>query len=151
MKDEKNCTVTIEVEQSPSEVFRCITDVSKWWGGPDLSGSTSKLNDEFVVNHAGAHYSKQRVVEFVPDKKIAWLVTESKLDWIERNKGDWTDTKMIFELTSTGSKTTLRFTHQGLTPLKESFEKCSKGWKLIIEDYLFNFISLNKAHFQFNL
>jgi len=64
---DKSYTASIEVAKSPSEVFRCITiDVAKWWGGKDLTGHSAKLNDEFVIHHPGSHYSKQRVVEFVP-------------------------------------------------------------------------------------
>jgi hypothetical protein len=44
-------------------------DVSKWWGGKDLEGESIKLNDEFIINHPGAHYSKQKLVEVVAGKK----------------------------------------------------------------------------------
>jgi len=52
-------TATFEVSKSPQIVFKSIThDVSKWWGGKDLLGNSTKLNDEFIINHPGAHYSK---------------------------------------------------------------------------------------------
>ena len=135
-------TATIEVAKSPQEVFESITnDVAKWWGGKDLTGNSTKLNDEFIINHPGVHYSKQKIVEIIPDKKIVWLVTESTLDWLQKNKLEWTNTKMIFEITPKGDKTVLQFTHQGLVPKKECFEKCEKGWSLVIKDWLFNFIN----------
>jgi hypothetical protein len=74
--ENKNYTVDIEVARSPEDVFKHITnDVAKWWGGKDLEGSSTKLNDEFIVDHPGAHYSKQKLVEVIPNKKIVWLVT----------------------------------------------------------------------------
>ena len=34
---DKSFTATIEVDKSPEDVFRCITnDVAKWWGGKGL-------------------------------------------------------------------------------------------------------------------
>lgn len=144
----KDFTATIKLEKSSRDVFRAITeDVAKWWGGKDLEGSTTKLNDEFVIHHPGAHYSKQKLVEVIPDKKIVWLVTESELSWLEKDKHEWTNTKMIFEITTNGDKTILHFTHEGLVPEKECFAMCSQGWNMVIKDYLFYFITDGKPHF----
>ena len=140
MKDQ-NLTVTIEVTNSPKDVFNHINDVSKWWGGKDLEGSTTKLHDEFTITHEGAHYSKQKLIEVVPDKKIVWLVTESHLNWLEKNKGEWTNTKMVFEITEEGDKTVLHFAHEGLVPEKECYSRCSQGWNMIIRERLYNFMT----------
>ena len=146
MKD-KNFTATIEATKSPQEVFKLITtDVAKWWGGKDLSGNSVKLNDEFIVHHIGAHFSKQQLVEVVPDKKIVWLVTESKLSWL-KDQNEWTNTKMIFDITNKGGKTVLHFTHEGLVPERECYEKCAQGWSKVIKDWLFNYIQTGEAHF----
>jgi len=48
---------------------------------------------------------------------------------------------MIFELIP-GE---LRFTHEGLTPDKASYERCSQGWDLVIQNHLHNFIEGNKT------
>ena len=147
-KGNKNFTATIEVAQSPQIVFRYITgDVAKWWGGKDLSGSSTKLNDEFIINHPGAHYSKQKLVEVDPGRKLVWLVTDSHLDWLKGNKNEWTNTKMIFEIVADGDKTVLHFTHEGLLPEKECYAMCEQGWNTVIKDYLFHFITEGKAHF----
>ena len=144
----KSFTASIEIEKSPENVFRSITrDVAKWWGGKDLEGGSKKLDDEFIIHHPGAHYSKQKLVEVVPGKKIVWLVTESTLDWLKRDQHEWTNTKMIFEISTKGDKTVLHFTHEGLTPEKECYAMCEKGWTMVIKDYLFNFIEHNKPRF----
>jgi len=145
----KNFTAIIEVTKSPQIVFRSITkDVSKWWGGKDLAGNSSKLNDEFIINHPGQHYSKQRLVEVIQNKKIVWLVTDSTLQWLQKDKHEWQNTKMIFEITQHGDLTTLHFTHEGLVPEKECYALCSEGWNTVIKEYLFNYIGEGKAHFQ---
>ena len=144
----KSFTAKIEVSKSPQDVFNHITnDVAKWWGGKDLEGNTTKLNDEFIINHPGTHYSNQKLVEIVPNKKVVWLVTESTLDWLQKDKHDWKNTKMIFEITPKGDKTVLHFTHEGLVPEKECYSLCYDGWNTVIKDYLFHFITDGKPHF----
>jgi activator of Hsp90 ATPase-like protein len=138
--ENKSFTATIAVAQAPEIVFNHINDVSKWWS-KDFEGSSAKLNDKFVICHPGAHYSKQQLIEVVPNKKVVWLVTESKLAWLEKNKHEWTNTKMIFELTAKGDKTVLHFTHEGLVPEMECYERCNQGWNRVIKEWLLNFIT----------
>ncbi len=140
----KSYTATIEVTQSAVEVFNSITDVTKWWS-KDFEGNSTKLNDEFIINHPNQHYSKQKLVEVIPGKKIVWLVTESKLNWLKNNKEEWTNTKMIFEISSKDDKTVLHFTHEGLVPEQECYAMCEKGWNIIIRNWLFHFITIGTA------
>jgi len=141
---DKNYTATIELEKSPEGVFDCLKEVSKWWS-KDFEGSSTKLNDEFVICHPGSHFSKQKLVEISPNQKMVWLVTDSELDWIESDKHEWTNTKMIFEIAPNGDKTVLHFTHEGLVPEKECYARCQQGWNMVIKDRLFNFITEGKA------
>jgi hypothetical protein len=143
----KSFTATIEVAKSAKDVFNAIKEVPKWWNSEDFEGNSIKLNDEFLIYHPNQHYSKQRLIEVIPDKKIVWLVAESKLYWLENDKEEWTNTKMIFEITAKGDRTMLHFTHEGLVPEKECYSLCHEGWNTVIKDYLFNFISEGKAHF----
>ena len=130
----------IEVEKSPKDVFNCITEVPKWWS-KDFEGNSKRVHDEFVIHHPNQHYSKQKLVEVIPGKKITWLVEDSTLCWIETDKQEWTNTKMVFEITTAGDKTILLFTHEGLTPGKECYAICEKGWTIIIKNWLFHFIT----------
>ena len=142
--EKKNYTATIEVAKSPNDVFNHVNDVSKWWN-KEFEGSSTKLNDEFIIRHGDVHYSKHKLVEFTPDKKVVWLVTDSKLIWLEKDMYEWTGTKMIFELAPQGDKTVLNFTHQGLVPEKECYERCAQGWDFVIKERLFSFITDGKA------
>src|SRR5665213_1240401 len=139
--ENKNYTATIEVAQSAKEVFNAINDVTKWWS-KDFEGNSTKLNDEFIINHLNQHYSKQKLIEVVPNKKIVWLVTESKLDWIKNNKEEWANTKMIFEIRKKRDKTVLHFTHEGLVPGQECYAMCEKGWNIVIKDWLLHLITV---------
>jgi hypothetical protein len=137
----KSFTATIEVSKSPQEVFNAIKEVTNWWSR-DFEGESSKPNDEFIISHPNQHYSKQRLIEVVPDKKIVWLVTDSTLHWLKKDKHEWTNTKMIFDITTQGEKAILHFTHEGLVPEKECYAMCEQGWIMIIKDWLFHFITV---------
>jgi len=144
MKNE-SFTTTIEVAKPALVVFNAIKEVRKWWNNEDFDGNSLKLNDEFIINHPGQHYSKQKLIEVVPNEKIVWLVTDSTLDWLQRDKHEWTNTKMIFEIIAKGDKTLLQFTHEGLVPAKECYAMCRQGWSMIISEWLFHFITVGTA------
>lgn len=136
-------TTSIFVDQSPEQVFDAINNVSGWWQG-EVKGGTEKLNDEFTYQMKDIHYSKQRLVEIIPNKKVVWLVTESNLSFV-KNKSEWTGTRIVFEITEINNKTQLRFTHEGLVPAFECYGGCSGAWGDLIEKSLFSLITKGKG------
>lgn len=145
----KNYSVVIEVAKTAKDVFNAINNVSKWWAAEfngnksEITGQSKNLNDEFAMRFGDLHYSKQKLIEFIPNKKVVWLVVESRINWIENNKEEWTGMKMIFEIVPKGDKTILTFTQEGLAPEKECFANCSKSWDMFIKQSLFNYINDN--------
>ena len=142
-------TTRIEVDNSPEDVFNHLKDVTKWWS-KDFEGSSGQLNDEFIIHHPNQHFSKQKLVEVIPNKKIVWLVGESTLYWLQKDKHEWTNTKMIFEITTAGDKTILHFTHEGLVPEKECYAMCEKGWTMIIKNWFVHFLAYEKESPEMN-
>lgn len=126
MSDTKDLTVTFTVERTPDEVFRAINDVRSWWKGT-IEGTTDVVGGEFTYRYEDIHRTKQVVRELVPGKRVVWHVVDSHLSFA-KDKEEWTGTDVVFELTKKGSGTELRFTHVGLGPTAECYEKCLRGW-----------------------
>ena len=136
-------TTTVLVDKSPEEVFNAVNQPQKWWSGT-IKGKSAKLNDEFSYNYQEFHYSKQRVVEMIPNQKVVWLVTESGINYVD-DINEWTGTKISFEITEKDGKTQLRFAHIGLVPQIECFDSCSSAWTQLIQQSLFTFITTGKS------
>lgn len=135
--------VSMTVNATVKEVFKNINSVTKWWTD-DLEGNSQKLNDEFTVQFGDVHVSKQKLIEVVPDKKVVWLVTDSKLNFI-KDQQEWTNTKISFELSQHDNKTQINFTHIGLVPQVECYNSCAKGWDYFIKGSLFKLLTEGKG------
>lgn len=146
-EDEKNLssadfTTTFFVNQSPPEVYNAIINVRGWWQG-DIEGETTKVNDEFTYKMPGHHYSKQQIIESIPNEKVVWLVTESELKFAHKN--EWTDTKIIFEIKEINNKTQVRFTHLGLVQTFECYGDCSWAWSALMQESLVSLITTGQG------
>ena len=90
------------------------------------------------------HYSKQKLVEIIPNEKVVWLVTDSNLSSF-KDKQEWNGTKIIFEIKEINGNTQLRFTHVGLVPQFQCYGDCSGAWGMLVEQSLNSLISTGKG------
>jgi hypothetical protein len=139
----KDYTTTLRVDAGPREVYDAINDVRGWWAG-EIEGGTTQVGDEFTYRYENFHVSKQRVTELVPGRKIAWLVLESQLNFIE-DKDEWNGTRVEFAISGEGNETEIRFTHVGLVAGQECYGACSNAWSFLINTSLRDFIVTGKG------
>ena len=144
VKNDQNYTAAFTVDQTPKKAFDAINNVRGWWSG-NIEGSTDKLGDVFTYRYEDVHYSKQKITESTPGKKVVWLVLDSHLNFI-KDKTEWNGTRIVFEVSKKGAKTEVRFTHQGLVPEVECYGACSDAWGSYIRGTLRSLITTGKGY-----
>ncbi len=136
-------TTSLLVDQTPEDAFKAINNVRGWWS-EEIEGRTDKLNDEFSYHYEDVHYCKMKIIEFIPNEKVVWLVLDNYFKFT-KDKNEWTGTKISFEISKKDKKTQIRFTHRGLVPEYECFDICSNAWGQYIQQSLLRLIATGKG------
>ena len=136
-------TTTFLVDQAPGEVFNAINNVRGWWS-ESVEGNTDKPGEEFLYYYKDVHISKMKIVEFIPGKKVVWLVLENHFNFTQ-DKTEWKGNKIIFEISENEGKTELHFTHAGLVPEYECYDVCRDAWTSYIQGSLKSLITTGKG------
>lgn len=136
-------TTTISVDQTPQEAFNAIKNVRGWWS-ENIEGRTDQLGSEFEYHYKDVHRCKMKIIELIPEQKMVWLVTDNYFNFT-KDKSEWIDTKVIFEIIPQNDKTEIRFTHQGLVPQYECYPVCNEAWSHYIHDSLQSLIATGKG------
>jgi len=139
----KDFTTTILVDQTPEEVFNAINNVRGWWS-EEIEGHTDKLNETFRYHYKDVHICHIKVIEMIPNEKIVWQVLDNYFNFT-KDKNEWKNTIIMFEITKKGKKTQLHFTHLGLVPEYECFNICQNAWGQYIGESLYNLITTGKG------
>jgi len=138
----KDFNTTITVNASAVEAMKKINQVNLWWA-KNFSGKAEKVNDTFTVRF-GETFVDFQISELVPNKKVAWKVTDCNLHWIKAKK-EWKGTEVVFEIKANGNNTQIDFTHVGLVPGVECYNDCEVGWTGHITNSLVNLINKGKG------
>lgn len=135
--DHKNFQFSITTSKNVSQIFNHLIDPKNWWVGlfgETIEGKSKEINDEFSFKAGDAvHYSNQKLIELVTNRKIVWLVTESNLSFL-KNTNEWAGTKINFDVESVGDKTKVIFTHDGLVPQLECYNSCTNAWTQYLQN-----------------
>lgn len=153
--EKQGFTTTIQVEQTPLQVFNAVVNPGAWWS-EEITGGTAQAGDIFDYHFQDIHRAKIKLTEVVPNQKVVWLVLENyfkpglfdepvKADGFENDKAEWVDTRIIFEITEKDGKTQLRFQHEGLTPDYHCYAVCENAWSHYIKDSLYGLITTGKG------
>ena len=139
----RNFTIALAVDQTPEKAFAAINNVRGWWS-EEIEGSTDKSGAEFKYHFKNIHRCKLKITELVPGKKIVWHVLDNDFNFT-KDKTEWKDTDIVFEISKKGGKTEIRFTHIGLVPEYECYDACSEGWGFYINTSLRDLITKGKG------
>jgi len=139
-KQDFNATITVNT--TPKDAFKKIALVADWWA-KDFTGKAEKLNDKFTIRF-GDTFVDFKITEVIPDTKIVWFVTDSYLPWLS-DKKEWNNTQVMYEISTKNNLTKIDFTHVGLVPEIECYERCEKGWTRFVTISLPKFLNEGKG------
>lgn len=141
--EKQDYTASILVEQDPKTAFEAISNFRGWWS-EEIEGRTNKPGDVFVYHYKDVHICKIKLIEMVPYKKLVYEVLDNQFSFT-KDKTEWIGTKLIFDISTEGAKTKIKFTHQGLVPEYECFKVCYDAWGNYINNSLYSLITTGKG------
>jgi hypothetical protein len=136
-------TASILVDQNPATAFNAIKNFRAWWS-EEIQGNTDQLNEVFFYHYKDIHLCRIKLIEMVPDKKLVYQVLDNQFSFT-KDKTEWIDTKLVFEITKEDGKTKVSFTHEGLVPDYECFNVCFDAWNGYINKSLYHLITTGKG------
>lgn len=140
---QQDFSTTLMVDATPEQVFQAVNNVRGWWS-ENIDGNTDKPGGEFFYHYQDVHLCKMKITELVPNEKTVWHVLDNHFKFT-RDKSEWKDTQVVFEVAEKDSKTELKFTHLGLVPDYECFQVCHDAWTHYIQDSLKELITTGKG------
>ncbi|MGC4231499.1 MAG: SRPBCC domain-containing protein [Niabella sp.] len=141
--ENQDFTTTMVVTATPQEVFDAVNRVRGWWS-ENIEGVTDQPGSEFSYHYQDVHQCRLKITELIPGKKVAWQVLDNYFKFT-KDKSEWKDTHIIFEISEEEGQTQLKFTHQGLVPEYECFKVCHDAWTHYIQGSLKDLITTGKG------
>jgi hypothetical protein len=137
-------TTSFLVDKTPQEAFNAITNFRAWWS-EDIRGRTNILNEVFLYQYKDIHLCKLKLIEEVQDKKLVYQVLDNQFSVFTKDRTEWINTKLVFDISDEGGKTKIKFTHIGLVPEYECYEVCNIAWSTFINQSLRNLIATGQG------
>jgi hypothetical protein len=141
--NDQNYTTSFTVDKTPAEVFAAISNARAWWS-EEIDGETDKLGAVYYYHFKDIHRCTIKVSELVSNKKVVWHVLHNDFNFI-KDKSEWNNSDIVFEIEKKGDGTELRFTHVGLAPTHECYNVCSDAWGTYINGSLQSLITTGKG------
>lgn len=139
----KDFTTSIIVDKDISSAFNSIKKFRAWWS-EEIEGNTEQLGETFFYHYKDVHLCRIKFIDAVINKKLIYQVTDNEFNFT-KDKTEWINSKLIFDLSVVGGKTNIVFTHEGLVPENECYNVCHDAWTSYIQGSLKNFIETGKG------
>jgi len=110
--------MSVSIDALPERVFPLAATprgLARWWA-TDVSEREGRADLGFFKG--STTYRLQPVRSVAPDA----------VEWRCLGEGEWTGTRLVFELTKTDDKTRLRFTHADWKAETDYFIDCTATW-----------------------
>lgn len=129
-----------------NKVFNALTKgITEWWT-EILEGNSNQEGQSFTVRFGKNIFKTMLIKELIPNERIVWHFTDSLIDIPTlKNKTEWIDTKIVWDLSVNNNEIILNLTHFGLTPQVECYIVCENGWYSFTES-LCRYINTGKGN-----
>ncbi len=136
----------IVFKATDNNIYEALTNtIDKWWTEM-FEGKSNQQGEAFTIRFGANIFKTMLVEELIPDEKVVWRVTNSLIDIPElKDKTEWINTRIVWEISSADNKTELHLTHFGLTQHIECYNICEAGWQQFT-DSLQSFIETGKGN-----
>lgn len=140
-----NFQKTIIFQETDKRIFEALTNsIPEWWTEM-FEGASNAQGQTFTIRFGNNVFKTLLIDELIPYKKVVWQVTDSLIDIPElKNKTEWINTKIVWEITDQDNQTELLLTHIGLTSQIECYTICANGWNSFT-DSLKSFVLTGKG------
>ena len=142
MRSNQDFSIILLVDDHPQDVFDAINNVRGWWS-EEIEGKTDEIG-QFEYHYQDVHRCTIEITDLVPGKKVVWHVLDNDFNFV-KDKSEWKDTDIVFEIAKKGDKTEVRFTHVGLVPAYECYGVCSDAWSRYFNGSLRSLITTGKG------
>ena len=143
MTSPENYSTTLLTDQRPETAFKAIKNFRAWWS-EEIEGSTDQVGETFFYHYKDVHLCKLKLVELIPNKKLVYQVLDNQFNFV-KDKSEWIDTKLVFDISTANGKTKVQFTHEGLVPDYECYNVCRDAWTSYLQGSLKSLIETGKG------
>ncbi|HRV84870.1 MAG TPA: SRPBCC domain-containing protein [Saprospiraceae bacterium] len=139
----KNFTTVITVERTAGDAFDAIKNFKAWWS-EDIEGSAHAIGDVFFYHYKDIHLCSVKLITELPHERLVYWIMENQFSFT-KDKSEWTNTKLIFDLHQDEINTKIVFTHEGLTPDYECYDICVEAWTNYIQNSLHKLLTTGEG------
>ena len=128
-RENLNYAREISVSVDPGVVYLALTkEIGKWWA--PKSDVINKVGDIATFQFPPTFWT-MKAIQLIPDTLIELECIEAYHidDSIPHTaREEWLGTKLVWNLSTGASGTTIQFVHEGLTPQLVCYDVCEAGW-----------------------